>query len=176
MKSQKGMGLIQLAIFVVIIIFIVSMIVYFVRLQYNKVQIDTVKTDMLQVQWKIKDYIDTQTVNSDEITYLGTKLSENLQDAILANLINSNVIPESEYEKYYVLKDADLSAAGLGITNYKESYFLVNYDNYEIIISKGCEISDDETLYKLSDIEKRTEDNQNTNEVINQTTNEIVNE
>lgn len=176
MKSQKGMGLIQLVIFVVIIIFIVSMIVYFIRLQYNKVQIDTVKTDMLQVQWKIKDYIDTQTVNSDEITYLGTKLSENLQDAILSNLINSKVIPESEYDKYYVLKDSDLSAAGLGITNYIESYFLVNYDNYEIIISKGCEISDDETLYKLSDIEKRTEDNQNTNAVINQTTNEIVNE
>lgn len=176
MKSQKGMGLIQLVIFVVIIIFIVSMIVYFVRLQYSKVQIETVKTDMLQVQWKIKNYIDTQTVNSDEVTYLGTKLSENLQDAILSDLINSKVIPESEYEKYYVLKDSDLSTAGLGITNYKESYFLVNYDNYEIIVSKGCEISDDEILYKLSDIEKRTEDNQNTNEVINQTTNEIVNE
>ncbi len=175
MKNEKGMGLIQMIIFVVLIVLIVAMLVYFIRMQYNRAQIETIKTDMLQVQWKLKDYVDTQTVNGEDIKYLGTKLSESIQDPVLADLISSNVIPENEYEKYYVLKDSDLSAAGLGITNYEESYFLINYETYEIIVSKGCKFADDDVLYKLSDIQNRT-DGQEENTIINQVTNETVNE
>ena len=167
MKNEKGMGLIQLIVFVVLIILIVAMSVYFIRMQYNEVRVETIKTDMLQVQWKLKDYIDTQTVNGDEIQYLGSKVSDNLQDTLLSKVISNNVIPESEYEKYYILKDADLATAGLEITNYEESYFLINYETYEVIVTQGCNISDDEILYKLSDIESRTEDNKN-NQVANQ--------
>ena len=167
MKNEKGMGLIQLIVFVVLIILIVAMSVYFIRMQYNEVRVETIKTDMLQVQWKLKDYIDTQTVNGDEIQYLGSKVSDNLQDPLLSEVISNNVIPESEYEKYYILKDADLATAGLEITNYEESYFLINYESYEVIVTQGCNISDDETLYKLSDIESRTENNGN-NQVANQ--------
>lgn len=167
MKNEKGMGLIQLIVFVVLIILIVAMSVYFIRMQYNEARVETIKTDMLQVQWKLKDYIDTQTVNGDEIQYLGSKVSDNLQDPLLSEVISNNVIPESEYEKYYILKDEDLATAGLEITNYEESYFLINYETYEVIVTQGCNISDDETLYKLSDIESRTEDNGN-NQVANQ--------
>lgn len=167
MKNEKGMGLIQLIVFVVLIILIVAMSVYFIRMQYNEVRVETIKTDMLQVQWKLKDYIDTQTVNGDEIQYLGSKVSDNLQDPLLSEVISNNVILESEYEKYYILKDEDLATAGLEITNYEESYFLINYESYEVIVTQGCNISDDETLYKLSDIESRTEDNGN-NQVANQ--------
>ena len=167
MKNEKGMGLIQLIVFVVLIILIVAMSVYFIRMQYNEARVETIKTDMLQVQWKLKDYIDTQTVNGDEIQYLGSKVSDNLQDPLLSEVISNNVIPESEYEKYYILKDADLATAGLEITNYEESYFLINYETYEVIVTQGCNISDDEILYKLSDIESRTEDNKN-NQVANQ--------
>ena len=167
MKNEKGMGLIQLIVFVVLIILIVAMSVYFIRMQYNEVRVETIKTDMLQVQWKLKDYIDTQTVNGDEIQYLGSKVSDNLQDPLLSEVISNNVILESEYEKYYILKDEDLATAGLEITNYEESYFLINYETYEVIVTQGCNISDDETLYKLSDIESRTEDNGN-NQVANQ--------
>ena len=167
MRNEKGMGLIQLIVFVVLIILIVAMSVYFIRMQYNEVRVETIKTDMLQVQWKLKDYIDTQTVNGDEIQYLGSKVSDNLQDTLLSKVISNNVIPESEYEKYYILKDADLATAGLEITNYEESYFLINYETYEVIVTQGCNISDDEILYKLSDIESRTEDNKN-NQVANQ--------
>ena len=167
MKNEKGMGLIQLIVFVVLIILIVAMSVYFIRMQYNEVRVETIKTDMLQVQWKLKDYIDTQTVNGDEILYLGLEVIDHLQDPLLSEVISNNVIPESEYEKYYILKDEDLATAGLEITNYEESYFLINYESYEVIVTQGCNISDDETLYKLSDIESRTEDNGN-NQVANQ--------
>ena len=44
-----------------------------------------------------------------------------------------------------------------GGVNYEGSYFLVNYDNYEIIITKGFQYNKDEMLYKLSEVEKKTE-------------------
>ena len=56
MKNEKGMGLIQLIVFVVLIILIVAMSVYFIRMQYNDAREETINTDMVQEQWKIKDY------------------------------------------------------------------------------------------------------------------------
>ena len=50
-----------------------------------------------------------------------------------------------------------MQKAELQITNYEGSYFLVNYDDYEIVVTKGFEYNKDEKLYKLSEIEKKTE-------------------
>ena len=89
----------------------------------NNVSIETIKTDLLQVQWKIKDYMDKQTIKGEEKQYLGTKLSEMTSDSLLQDLFSSNILVEQEYEKYYVLTDENLATAGLEITNYKDSYF-----------------------------------------------------
>ena len=122
---------------------------------------------MLQVQWKIKDYIDKQTVKGEEKQYLGTKLSEMRNDSILQEFLSNNILSESEYEKYYVLKDENLATAGLEITNYQDSYFIINYETYEVIVSKGCKYSEKEILYKLSDIIAKTNDEANI--VVNET-------
>ena len=111
---------------------VVALSVYFIRMQYHEARVETIKTDMLQVQWKVKDYIDKQIVKGEEKKYLGTKLSEMKEDL--------------------VLKDEDLATATLKITNYKDSYFIINYDTYEVLVSKGCKYSENEVLYKLSDI------------------------
>ena len=161
MKKNEGMGMIQLAVMVIFIVLIVATSVYFVRMKYHEARIETIKTDMLQVQWKIKDYMDKQTVKGEEKQYLGTKLSEMTSDSLLQDLFSSNILVEQEYEKYYVLKDGELATAGLEITNYKDSYFIINYETYEVIISKGCEYSKNETLYKLSDILSKTNDVKN---------------
>ena len=158
MKKNKGMGMIQLIVMILFIILIVATIVYFVRIQYHEARIETIKTDMLQVQWKIKDYIDKQTVKGEEKQYLGTKLSEMRNDSILQEFLSNNILSESEYEKYYVLKDENLATAGLEITNYQDSYFIINYETYEVIVSKGCKYSEKEILYKLSDIISKTND------------------
>ena len=65
-------------------------------------------------------------------------------------------------KKYYVLKDQDLQEAGLEITNYEDSYYLVNYDEYEIIMTKGFKYNKTETLYRLSQIKEVTETIENT--------------
>ena len=59
------------------------------------------------------------------------------------------------------MKDEDLVAVGSGITNYSDSYFIINYETYEVILSKGCEYSRGEVLYKLSDIISKTDTEKN---------------
>lgn len=161
MRRNTGMGMIKLILMLLFIILIVATTVYFVRMQYNKAKIETIKTDLLQVQWKIKDYIDKQTVQGEEEQYLGTKLSEMREDSILQDFFYSSILPEAEYEKYYALKDEDLATAGLEITNYPGSYFIINYETYEVIVSKGCQYSKEEVLYKLSDIISKTNTEEN---------------
>ena len=161
MKRNTGMGMIKLILMLLFIILIVATTVYLVRMQYNKVKIETIKTDLLQVQWKMKDYIDKQTVKGEEAQYLGTRLSEMRSSDLLQELFNGNIVTEDEYEKYYVLEDKDLAEAGLEITNYKDSYFIINYETYEIIVSKGCQYSKEEILYKLSDIIAKTNNDEN---------------
>lgn len=152
MKNNKGMGMIQLIISIIIIALIVALGVYYVRMKYNQAKVQTTKTDMLLVEWKAKDVIEKQTVKGEEKTYIGTKVSEMKEEPLIKEFLNQNIISEEEYEKYYVLTDEDLAKLGLEISNYENSFFLINYENYEIISTKGCKYEKDETLYKLSDI------------------------
>lgn len=153
MKDNKGMGAIKLIIFVVIIGLIVAMGVYFSRMKYNQARIETIKTDMLQIQWKLKDYMDKQTIKGEEKKYLGEKVSQMQEDEGIKEFINKGILSREEYDKYYVLKDEDLAEATSEITNYQNSYFLVNYENYEIILTSGFEYMKGKTLYKLSDFQ-----------------------
>lgn len=152
MKENNGTGMIKIIIIMLFIGLVVALSVYFIRMQYHEARVETIKTDMLQVQWKVKDYIDKQIVKGEEKKYLGTKLSEMKEDLVLKDFFNKNILSEEEYDKYYVLKDEDLATATLKITNYKDSYFIINYDSYEVLVSMGCKYSENEVLYKLSDI------------------------
>ena len=126
MKDNKGMGTIKLIIFVVIIGLIVAMGVYFSRMKYNQARIETIKTDMLQIQWKLKDYMDKQTIKGEEKKYLGEKVSQMQEDEGIKEFINKGILSSEEYDKYYVLKDEDLAEATSEITNYQNAYFLIN--------------------------------------------------
>ena len=137
MKKNNGMGIIKLILMVVLIVVVVATAVYFTRKKYREVKAETIRTDMLQVQWKLKDYIDKQTVKGEEKKYLGTKISEMQDNEIIKDLLAKNIISEEEYDKYYVLQDENLAEAGLEITNYEGSYFLINYNTYEVIDTKG---------------------------------------
>ena len=78
-----------------------------------------------------------------------------------------NKILEDAEKKITILLEKDgevkeenfVSEAGLEITNYEGSYFLINYNTYEVIDTKGYNKSDDEILYKLTDINKKDDEN-----------------
>lgn len=164
MKNNKGMGMIQLIISIIIIALIVALGVYYVRMKYNQAKVQTTKTDMLLVEWKAKDVIEKQTVKGEEKTYIGTTINNMQENSLIKEFLDKNIISEEEYEKYYVLTDADLEKLGLEISNYENSFFLINYDNYEIITTKGCKYEKGETLYKLSDILEKEGQKESKNE------------
>ena len=97
--------------------------------------------------------------NTFRIGNIGEIYTEDIEKLcqIINEFLKENVLQEDEYDKFYVLKDEDMQKAELQITNYEGSYFLVNYDDYEIVVTKGFEYNKDEKLYKLSEIEKKTE-------------------
>ena len=132
MKKNNGMGIIKLILMVVLIVVVVATAVYFTRKKYREVKAETIRTDMLQVQWKLKDYIDKQTVKGEEKKYLGTKISEMQDNEIIKDFLVKNIISEEEYDKYYVLQDENLAEAGLEITN--------NPATFHILLQKPTEI------------------------------------
>lgn len=169
MKNNRGIGIISLLIIIVISVIILGIGVNFGLQKYKEAQIKTLNTDMLLVEWKLKAYIDGQKAEGKtEITYLGTKVSELKENVLIKDFLSKNIIPENEYDKYYVLNDEDMKNAGLEITNYEDSYYLINYETYEVIITKGCKMLSGNILYKLSDIEKNGQEENITNEVVNE--------
>lgn len=169
MKNNRGIGIISLLIIIVISVIILGIGVNFGLQKYKEAQIKTLNTDMLLVEWKLKAYIDDQKAEGKtEITYLGTKVSELKENVLIKDFLSKNIIPENEYDKYYVLNDEDMKNAGLEITNYEDSYYLINYETYEVIITKGCKMLSGNVLYKLSDIEKNEQEENITNEVVNE--------
>ena len=167
MKKDSGMGIIQLMILIIIIIMLVAGSIYFARLKYNEAKIETIKTNMLLIEWKVKDFIDIATVNKSEDKTVGIKIADMQENEIIQEFLNKGIISNEEYEKYYVLTDEYLEKLKSEITNEEGSYYLVNIENYEMIITQGVEFKKDKTLYKLSDIEneqaknnKQTENNE----------------
>ena len=154
MKSDKGMGYIPVIIIIIVVAILVAAGVYFIRIKLNEEKIETLKTNMLLIQWKARNYVDTKKAAKEEVTYVGTKVSEIQDNSLISEWLEKDVITEEEYEKYYVLNDEDLKSLSSEVLNEEGSYYLVNYDTYEIVITKGCYYNEDEILYKLSDIER----------------------
>ena len=170
MKNNNGIGIIALLIIIVISAIIIGIGINLVLQKYKEAQSKTLETDMLLVEWKLKAYIDNQKAEGKtEISYLGKKVSELKENILIKEFLSKNIIQEDEYDKYYVLNDEDMESAGLEITNYENSYYLINYETYEVIITKGYETTTGKTIYKLSDME-------NSNQEENMINKETVNE
>lgn len=153
MKANSGMVHIKAIILMIIIAVFVAGGVYFVRMKYNEAKIQTIKTNLLLVQSKIKEYEGKQKVSGQEMTYIGTKVSQMSEDEIVKPILEKEVINSEDYEKYYVLNDEDLEKLNIPLSNDKCSYYIINYENYEVIITSGCTYNKDKTLYKLSEIQ-----------------------
>lgn len=175
MKSQKGMGLLMLIICIAIIILFVIGISYILRETIQKEEIQTTKTDMLLIQGKIKVLSKEATIQKNEEILKGRKLSEAIEEQQVKKLIENSIISqeESNFSKYYILEQTHLDEMNLN-AKIEDGYYIVNYDTYEIIYSKGITLEEN-TLYKLSEMIKQNE-NQYVEETINEGTNEIANE
>ncbi len=149
MREEKGMGIIQIILLSIIIIIICIFAYKFIR---SKIKSDTVvdiKANMLLIQGKCKVLGQTSKANNNKDGLKGKKVSEMKDDNIISEFLSKNLIEEDKQENYYVLSDEDLESMGLEVKNEKKSYYIVNYETYDVFITKGyTDIETNEVIYK----------------------------
>lgn len=111
---------------------------------------------MLAIQGKAKIIAEEEKALKKELA--GIKISDKKEEENIKKLLEQQNITIDENSKYYVLDKENLKEIGLGnIELESDQYYIVNYDNLEILYTKGVQIGDN-ILYKLSDFNKLNEE------------------
>jgi len=150
MNKENGMGIIAIIISVLIIVLIGIFAYNFIINSADKQKIEDIRANMLLIQGKCKIIEETSKVNNNEDQLKGTKLSDMQDDSIISEFLNKNIIDVSKVDKYYALSNDDLDSMELDIKNEENSYYVVNYEENTVYITKGYRAENsEETLYKL---------------------------
>ena len=115
------------------------------------------QTDLLLIQAKVKVIKGKSDVNGNKDNYLGQKVSESNNDKI-KNQLKDLKITEENFDKYFILNSKDFETMGIAheLKNKEDALFVVNYDENEVIYTKGIKVNGN-IKYKLSDIIKTPE-------------------
>ena len=152
MKKENGLTHMTTIFLVIIILVLILVAVRFVELQYKNEESETIKTNMLAIQGKAKIIAEEEKALKKELA--GIKISDKKEEENIKKLLEQQNITIDENSKYYVLDKENLKEIGLGnIELESDQYYIVNYDNLEILYTKGVQIGDN-ILYKLSDFNK----------------------
>lgn len=165
-RGNKGITLIALVITIVVLLIIATISVYSGKETIKKAKIEEVKTNMLLIQAKAKEYVENANFK------LGTKIDEaqeierndrisKAKEELKGNEIQKSDIDitisdkEGKYIYYYKLTEDQLKEIGLSDvkSNTQDGEYMVEYDlekaQVEIYNTKGYE-----GKYSLTDIEK----------------------
>ena len=159
MKSRKS--LLATYIKIIIVILLIAAGIYAIyRLahkSYNEAEFETIKTDMLSIQVQTETVAQKVEIEEKGAKYIGTKIDDKLEDEKVQNLINNNIIDvENKKSNLYCLDNSNLEE--LGLSNIKvDSFYIVDYKQNEVIYVDGIQNSNGETVYKLSDMNKKEE-------------------
>ena len=147
MKKENGLTHMTTIFLVIIILVLILVAVRFVELQYKNEESETIKTNMLAIQGKAKIIAEEEKALKKELA--GIKISDKKEEENIKKLLEQQNITIDENSKYYVLDKENLKEIGLGnIELESDQYYIVNYDNLEILYTKGVQIGDN-ILYKL---------------------------
>ena len=150
MKAEKGMGIIAIIISVLIIVGIAIFVYNFAVNTADEQKIEDIRANMLLIQGKCKILQETTKVNNNQDVLKGKKLSDMQDDSIISDFINKNIIDSSKLDKYYALSNDDLKSMELDVQNEENSYYVVNYEENSVYITKGYTVGDsEEVIYKL---------------------------
>lgn len=155
MKSEKGMTLITTAVLVIVIAALVFAVVYYARIAIAKEGLESLKTDMLLVQAKVKKIAGEYTLEQKEELLKGTKIEDMAENETIQNFLEKEIInTEEENKKYYVLDKQNLEELELEKVKLEEnSYYIVDYTSNEVYYTKGVEYADGNTYYDMKEIE-----------------------
>lgn len=160
MKKEKGMTFLTLIISIVIIIALISTIVFFLLQMYNQEEFESIRTEMLKIEGRIKVLAESATAKKDEAIKKGTKLSEIEENEKVKEILEKGIISKEEetYQEYYCLNKENLEEIGLGSIELQDgNYIIVNYKTHEVIYTQGIKIEKDE-YFKLSELNKLQEE------------------
>lgn len=156
MKKQNGLTLLSTIVLVLLIAFIVFGVIYFIRIQTQKEQLEDLKTDILLVQAKVRKLSADYILEKKEEVLVGTKISEMKENETIKEFLEKNSIDTEEKEKkYYVLNQDDLN--NLELTKVKlepNSYYIVEYTDGNVYYTKGVEYTDGNSYYDVNNIEE----------------------
>lgn len=147
MKSENGLGIISIIIIIVIIAGLITGAAIYINKSLDTEKSEDIKSNMLLIQGATRVLKQNSIVQKNTDMFVGTKISEMQDDDIINKFKALNIIEESQYEKYYCLNNDNLKQLNIEVQNEEGSYYLVNYDDDVIIITKGYE-----GKYKLSEI------------------------
>lgn len=143
-------------IFIIIcIIGIVIGTIYFIKNKYEEEELKTIKTDMLLIEGKIKIIAEKVRIKEKNATFIGKKINELEENDEIQSLEEKKVIDLNEKNnQYYILEKAHLEELGLSSIELKEGFYIVDYNNSEVIYSKGIADEEGNVRYKLSELIK----------------------
>lgn len=144
--NQKGITLLSLVITIIVLLVIGSVTIYTGSNIIKKASLQTINTNMMLIQAKVKTISEQAKFNKDTSKYKGTKVSEVIDNEKIEELVTNKVIEETE--KSYLLSQEDLNQMGLEKVKVEDGY-VVNYETDEVIYVKGFE-ANGELHYKLS--------------------------
>ena len=158
MKNIISKSSVKLTIGIVLILAIVIGAVHYVKYYINRENIKNMQADLLLVQAKVEIVKANYSINKDENPLKGYQLTQLPENININEFLEKNVISQEEYEKYYLLDQASLEQMDLQeLVNKYKGYFIVNYDNYEVIYTEGYENENKIWCYRLSDLHKTPE-------------------
>lgn len=153
-SNQRGITIISLVITIIMLLILASVTVYTGDNVIKHAKLQTINTNMMLIQVKVKTIAEQAKFNKDTSNYKGTVITDVSSDNKISELINNGVIEDTS--KYYLLSKSDLDSMGLEKIDIEDGY-IVNYDTEEVIYVKGFE-HDGTTYYKLSDMKQLTID------------------
>ena len=138
--KKKGFLNLKLIVIVLVVIIIGIVAFFYLKNSFKNQSLQTLSTEMLQIQAKIKIINERNKVNNTE-EYIGEEATE--EEIQKINIENS--------EKVKILTLDNLKE--LELTEIQEDKkFIVNYENEEVYYIDGYEKDDGNIIYSLTDI------------------------
>lgn len=174
-KQEKGLSPIGIIIIILIIIAITVFSVINLKNKVNDELEQEIKSNMLLIQGATKVTKQTSIVQKSDDILVGTKLNQVVDNEIIDNFINLNLIGEDQLESYYMLTDEDLTKLNLNIKNEEGAYYIVNYDDNDVLITKEIggkhrisemdkeETTQNETTEETQDTENKEQNSEDQN-------------
>jgi len=149
MKSnEKGITLVTLVITMIVLVILASVTIYTGSNIIKQAQLQTINTNIMLIQAKVKTISEQAKFNKNTSGYQGYVVTDVTGNEKIQKLVSDGVIDDAS--KYYVLWQEHLNDMGLEKVDVEDGY-VVNYDTEVVIYVKGFEY-EGTTYYKSTDL------------------------